>query len=80
MLWWMWPLCSTYPHTKIKYSALHYKTHPLKFYRLDTERSTSTGGAGLGLAIAQEIVTAHDGTISVESNPENTTFTVKLPL
>ncbi|SFG83544.1 two-component system, OmpR family, sensor histidine kinase VanS [Desulfotomaculum arcticum] len=51
-----------------------------KFYRLDTARSTSTGGAGLGLAIAQEIVKAHDGTISVESNPENTTFTVKLPL
>ncbi|MDD3162230.1 MAG: HAMP domain-containing sensor histidine kinase [Bacteroidales bacterium] len=51
-----------------------------KFYRLDTARSTSTGGAGLGLAIVQEIVTAHDGTISVESNPENTTFTVKLPL
>lgn len=51
-----------------------------KFYRLDSARSTNTGGAGLGLAIAQEIVTAHDGTISVESNPENTTFTVKLPL
>ncbi len=51
-----------------------------KFYRLDTARSTSTGGVGLGLAIAKEIVTAHDGTISVESNPENTTFTVKLPL
>ena len=50
-----------------------------KFYRLDSARSTKTGGAGLGLAIAQEIVTAHDGTISVESNPENTTFTVKLP-
>lgn len=50
-----------------------------KFYRLDTARSTSTGGAGLGLAIAQEIVTAHNGTISVESNPENTTFTIKLP-
>ncbi len=51
-----------------------------KFYRLDSARSTYTGGAGLGLAIAQEIVTAHDGTISVESNTENTTFTVKLPL
>jgi two-component system, OmpR family, sensor histidine kinase VanS len=50
-----------------------------KFYRLDSARSTNTGGAGLGLAIAQEIVTAHDGTISVESNTENTTFTVKLP-
>jgi len=51
-----------------------------KFYRLDSARSTNTGGAGLGLAIAQEIITAHGGTISVESNPENTTFTVKLPL
>ncbi len=51
-----------------------------KFYRLDSARSTNSGGAGLGLAIAQEIVTAHDGTISVESNIENTTFTVKLPL
>jgi len=51
-----------------------------KFYRLDSARSTNTGGAGLGLAIAQEIVTAHDGTISVESNQQNTTFTVKLPL
>ena len=51
-----------------------------KFYRLDSARSTNTGGAGLGLAIAQEIVKAHDGTISVESNPENTTFTVKIPL
>jgi len=51
-----------------------------KFYRLDSARSTNTGGAGLGLAIAQEIVTAHGGTISVESNTENTTFTVKLPL
>lgn len=51
-----------------------------KFYRLDSARSTNTGGAGLGLAIAQEIIKAHDGTISVESNQENTTFTVKLPL
>ncbi|MDQ7096708.1 HAMP domain-containing sensor histidine kinase [Desulfosporosinus sp. PR] len=50
-----------------------------KFYRLDSARSTNTGGAGLGLAIAQEIVTAHGGTISVQSNPENTAFTVTLP-
>jgi two-component system sensor histidine kinase VanS len=51
-----------------------------KFYRLDSARSTNTGGAGLGLAIAQEIVAAHEGTISVESNLQNTAFTVKLPL
>lgn len=50
-----------------------------RFYRLDSARSTNTGGAGLGLAIAQEIVTAHEGTIFVESNLEHTKFTVKLP-
>ncbi|MDW8800318.1 HAMP domain-containing sensor histidine kinase [Clostridium sp. A1-XYC3] len=50
-----------------------------KFYRLDSARSTNTGGAGLGLAIAKEIVTAHGGTITVESNLEHTVFTVKLP-
>lgn len=49
------------------------------FYRLDSARSTNTGGAGLGLAIAKEIVTAHGGTITAESNSENTKFTVKLP-
>ncbi|WP_347176158.1 HAMP domain-containing sensor histidine kinase [Tissierella sp. Yu-01] len=50
-----------------------------KFYRLDTARSTNTGGAGLGLAIAKEIVIAHNGTITVESNIENTTFTIVIP-
>jgi len=50
-----------------------------KFYRLDSARSTNTGGAGLGLAIAKEIVTAHGGTISAESNERNTMFTIKLP-
>jgi len=49
------------------------------FYRLDSARSTNTGGAGLGLAIAKEIVTAHGGTITAESNSEHTIFTVKLP-
>ncbi|HHY28432.1 MAG TPA: HAMP domain-containing histidine kinase [Desulfitobacterium dehalogenans] len=50
-----------------------------KFYRLDSARSTDTGGAGLGLAIAQEIIAAHNGIIVVESKPEYTVFTVKLP-
>ncbi len=50
-----------------------------KFYRLDSARSTNTGGAGLGLAIAKEIILAHNGTITVESNVENTTFTITIP-
>lgn len=51
-----------------------------KFYRLDSARSSQTGGAGLGLAIAQEIVTAHRGEITAESDAERTVFTVHLPV
>ena len=51
-----------------------------KFYRLDTARSTASGGAGLGLAIAREIVLAHGGAIKAESADGLTTFTVTLPL
>ncbi|MBC7915439.1 MAG: HAMP domain-containing histidine kinase [Pyrinomonadaceae bacterium] len=50
-----------------------------KFFRLDTSRSTNTGGAGLGLAIAKEIVNAHGGNINALSNTEKTVFTVVLP-
>lgn len=50
-----------------------------KFFRLDASRSSHTGGAGLGLAIAKEIVDAHGGTIAVESNVEKTVFSVTLP-
>ncbi len=50
-----------------------------KFYRLDTARSTRTGGAGLGLAIAREIVARHGGTIRAESNGKSTSFVISLP-
>lgn len=50
-----------------------------KFYRLDSSRSSATGGAGLGLAIAKEIVTAHEGELLVTSSQEQTVFTVILP-
>ncbi len=50
-----------------------------KFFRLDEARNSNTGGAGLGLAIAKEIVKAHNGTITAESRDEVTTFCVALP-
>ena len=50
-----------------------------KFYRLDSARSSDTGGAGLGLAIAKEIVMAHGGNIYAESDGGYITFTVELP-
>jgi two-component system sensor histidine kinase VanS len=51
-----------------------------KFFRLDSSRSTQTGGAGLGLAIAKEIVDAHGGMLSVKSDESATVFTVSLPM
>ena len=51
-----------------------------KFFRLDESRSSNTGGAGLGLAIAKEIVTLHGGTISADSHDEITTFSITLPV
>ncbi len=50
-----------------------------KFFRLDDARNTNTGGAGLGLAIAREIVVLHGGAIAADSENEVTTFTVELP-
>ncbi len=51
-----------------------------QFYRLDGARQSKTGGAGLGLAIAKEIVRLHQGDIWAESREGRTVFTVELPL
>ena len=50
-----------------------------QFYRLDASRSTRTGGAGLGLAIAKEIVELHGGTITATSANDAVAFTIFLP-
>lgn len=51
-----------------------------RFYREDKARTRETGGMGLGLSIAQWIVSMHNGTIHVISNQnKGTTFIVKLP-
>lgn len=51
-----------------------------RFYRVESARSRSGGGDGLGLAIAYEIVRLHRGAIAVTSQNQVTTFTVHLPL
>ena len=50
-----------------------------KFFRLEDARSSNTGGAGLGLAIAREIVNMHGGAITATSQDEVTRFQVTLP-
>lgn len=50
-----------------------------KFYRVENSRSRMTGGSGLGLNIAQEIIRLHGGEIKVTSDINGTCFIVALP-
>lgn len=50
-----------------------------KFNRLDEARLSDTGGAGLGLSIAEEIIHLHGGEITASSKNDTICFTVTLP-
>ena len=52
-----------------------------RFFRGDASHNTAVDGCGLGLSIAQWIVSAHNGTVKIESEPlKLTTVTVRLPV
>ncbi len=49
-----------------------------RFVRGDSSRSRQAGSTGLGLAIVRAVVAAHHGTVTADSSPGRTTFTVRL--
>ena len=52
-----------------------------RFYRIGNEDTRKTKGTGLGLYIVDQIVKAHQGTITIRDNrPQGTIFTVQLPV
>ncbi len=59
-----------------------------RFYQVDSSQTREHGGTGIGLALTKELVELHQGTISVDSKPEEsgshgtgwTEFTIELPL
>jgi two-component system OmpR family sensor kinase len=52
-----------------------------RFYRADTARTRKAGGTGLGLAIVAALVTAHGGTVALDTAPgQGSTFRITLPL
>ncbi|WP_329240415.1 HAMP domain-containing sensor histidine kinase [Streptomyces canus] len=49
-----------------------------RFTRADRSTKAETGGAGLGLSIVAAVVEAHGGSVTLESEPGSTTFTVRI--
>ena len=50
-----------------------------RFYRVDSSRSRGSGGYGLGLAIARQIVGQHGGKLAVSSGERGTCFEASFP-
>ncbi|HZK56431.1 MAG TPA: ATP-binding protein [Desulfosporosinus sp.] len=74
-----------YAEIKIKNSGLGISEEDLplifeRFYRADKSRTRETGGSGIGLALVQQIITLHQGSVTVQSKVgQETEFMVRLP-
>jgi signal transduction histidine kinase len=49
------------------------------FYRVDTDRDRQTGGAGLGLAIAERAIAVHRGSVTAENSEPGLRVEIRLP-
>ena len=66
--------------TGIGIAAQHLPRLTERFYRVDRSRSRETGGTGLGLAIVKHVLTRHQATLDVESEPgKGSRFSVRFP-
>ncbi|WP_259392219.1 HAMP domain-containing sensor histidine kinase [Paenibacillus thiaminolyticus] len=58
----------------------HTVEHLFQQYCRGTTTDSSSDGTGLGMAIVYKLIQAHDGTITVESEPsQGTSFDIRLP-
>ncbi len=66
--------------TGIGIAAQHLPRLTERFYRVDRSRSRETGGTGLGLAIVKHVLTRHQATLEIESDPgKGSRFIARFP-
>ena len=66
--------------TGIGIAAQHLPRLTERFYRVDRSRSRETGGTGLGLAIVKHVLTRHQATLDIESEPgKGSCFSARFP-
>jgi two-component system phosphate regulon sensor histidine kinase PhoR len=66
--------------TGIGIAAQHLSRLTERFYRVDRSRSRETGGTGLGLAIVKHVLTRHQATLEIESEPgKGSRFIARFP-